>query len=304
MPYFYRAYGLSISSDFRLPPLPERAATALVDLTIRSGQLLAKPPMVPSKAWRAGLQAQFAQTDQHHLWLDWPPLITFVARHGNELIVDTAQTDDQVLSLFTLSEALGLILFQKGYFLLHGSAVRLSDGGVVFLGEPGAGKSTTVAAFAAKGAGVISDDMVCIRPGPAGDHTLIPAFSQVKIWQNSVDGLALPLDSMTPVREGVNKFSWHESFPFDEEPVPLKQLVVLLPPNTPGSITTPVLSSQVPVELLHHFPLPDALLNGLELKKCFEQSVAIARTTPLFRMSRPATFTDLYSFVDRLNATH
>jgi hypothetical protein len=303
MPYFYRAYGLSIASDFLLPPLPAGTPTTAVDLTIRRGQLPARPSFVPSKAYRAGINARFAQNEQNDLWLDWPPLITFMALNGNELIVDTDQTDEDVISLFTLSEALGLILFQKGYFLLHGSAIRIGNEGVVFLGEPGAGKSTTVAAFAGKGSGVISDDMVCIRPGLTGDHQLIPAFSQIKIWGNSVAGLQLHQESMTPVREGIDKFSWHASITFDEEAVPLNRIFVLLPPSEPGSIATPLPSSQVPVELLQHFPLPDALLCGKDLKDYFEKSVAIARTTPLFRMSRPADFTALHTFVDHLNAT-
>lgn len=303
MPYFYRAYGLSIASDFPLPPLPAGTPAAITDLTIRRSQLPTKPAFDGSKAYRAGINARFGQTEQNDLWLDWPPLITFMARNGNELIVDTSQTDDHVISLFTLSEALGLILFQRGYFLLHGSAIRIGDEGIVFLGEPGAGKSTTVAAFAGKGASVICDDMVCIRPDMTGNHQLIPAFSQIKIWGSSVAGLQLHQESMTPVREGIDKFSWHESITFNEEPIPLNRIFVLLPLNEPGSTVTPLPSSQVPVELLHHFPLPDALLSGKKLKDYFEKSAAIARTTPLFRMSRPADFTALYTFVDQLNAT-
>lgn len=303
MPYFYRAYGLSITSDFLLPPLPLCPYTTVTDLTIRRGQLPARPSFVSSKAYRAGINAQFAQVEQNQLWLNWPSLFTFMALNGNELIVDTNQTDDQLISLFILSEALGLILFQKGYFLLHGSAVRIGDEGVLFLGEPGAGKSTTVAAFAGKGFSVISDDMVCIRPGIAGNHQLIPAFSQIKIWESTVIGLQLQQQSMTPVREGMNKFSWHESTSFDEEAIPLNRIFVLLPPNEPGNVATPLPSSQVPVELLHHFPLPDALLAGEGLKDYFEKSVAIARNTPLFRMSRPADFTALHTFVDHLTAT-
>lgn len=302
--YFYKAFGLSIASDFLLPPLTAYPQpTAATDLIIKRGQLPQRPSFASSKAYRAGINAQFVQTESNDLWLDWPPLISFMAVNGNELIVETTQTDDHVISLFTLSEALGLILFQKGYFLLHGSAIRIGDAGVIFIGEPGAGKSTTVAAFAGKGYSVISDDMVCIKPSVTGDHQLIPAFSQIKIWESSVKGLQLHQETMTPVREGVDKFSWHESILFEEEAVPLKQIFVLLPPNEPGSGDAPIPSSQVPVELLHHFPLPDTLLTGEALKDYFKKSVAIARTTPLFRMSRPADFTTLYAFVDQLSAT-
>ena len=68
----------------------------------------------------------------------------------------------------------------------------------------------------------------------------------------------------------------------------------------PGTTTDPIPASQVPVELLHHFPLADALLEGASLADYFKKSVAIAKTIPLFRMSRPADFTALHAFVAHL----
>lgn len=300
--YYYQAYGLSIASEIPLPPL-RVTATTTADLTIKREELPESPPLESTKIYRAGLNAQFAQKGLDYLWLDWTPLVSFMALKGKELLVDTTQTDEDLVSLFTLSEALGLVLFQKGYFLLHGSAVRIGDKGVVFLGEPGAGKSTTIAACAQKGHTVISDDMVCIQVNKTGNLLLIPAFSQIKIWRNTVDGLRLHQEKMAPVREGVGKFSWHDSVKFEENAVPLTEIFVLLPPDEPGSTTNPLPASQVPVELLHHFPLADALLNGKPLEDYFKKSVAIAQTIPLFRMSRPANFTALYEFVAHLKST-
>lgn len=301
-PYYYKAYGLSIASEIPLPPL-KPTATTTVDLTIRREKLPESPPLDSTKIYRAALNARFAQKGPDCLWLDWSPLVSFMALEGKELLVDTTQTDEELVSLFTLSEALGLILFQKGLFLLHGSAVRIGNKGVVFLGEPGAGKSTTVAACVQKGYTVISDDMVCIHANETGNLLLIPAFSQLKIWQNTIDGLQLHQEKMAPVREGVDKFSWHDSIKFEENAVPLTEIFVLLPPNEPGSTTNPTPASQVPVELLHHFPLADALLNGKALENYFKKSVAIAQNIPLFRMSRPANFAALYVFVAHLKST-
>lgn len=302
-PYHYKAYGLSIASTIPLPPLKTTALTT-ANLTIRREKLPDSPPVSSTKIYRAGLNARFVQQGPDYLWLDWSPLVSFLALKGEELLVDTTQTDEDLVSLFTLSEAFGLILFQKGYFLLHGSAVRIGDMGVVFLGEPGAGKSTTVAACAQQGHSVISDDMVCIQVTEAGELLLIPAFPQVKIWQNAVDGLALRKEKMVPVREGVDKFSWHDSIEFEERTVPLTKIFVLLPPDETGSTTDLLPASQVPVELLHHFPLADALLNGKSLEDYFKKSVAIAQTIPLFRISRPADFTALRTFVAHLTSTY
>ena len=299
--YYYTAYGLRIGSEITLPLLKE-IQTNTVDLTIKLGRIPEILPLAPTKIHRAGLDAQFAQFGDR-LWLDWSPIISFVAIKGNELIVDTALTDEKILSLFILSEALGLILFQKGYFLLHGSAIQLNNKGIVFVGEPGAGKSTTVAAFAQKGVSIISDDMVCIRMNEIGKPSLIPAFPQIKIWEESVKGLQLSKDDLDVLRAGSTKFSWHESVAFEEEAVPLEQVFILGPPKGEEAEISRLAESERPIALLSYFPLPDLLLRGEQLKDHFEKSVAIARTTPIFRMSRPADFTKLHAFVDDMKIT-
>lgn len=299
--YYYTAYGLIIGSEIQLPPLTEIAPKP-VDVVIKRGVLPESPPLQPTKIYRAGLQANFAQNGPQQLWLHWG-ILSFMVVNGQELILDTTQTDEDLLSLFTLSEAIGLILFQRGYFLLHGSAIRLNDKGIVFLGEPGAGKSTTVAAFAQKGVSVISDDMVCIQVNKTEPSVLLPAFPQIKIWENAVDGLQLEKNGLTAVREGVNKFSWHESIVFDEKPVSLNQIFVLTAPNELTATTNQVPRHEIPIELLSYFPLADALLQGESLKDYFEKSITFAHSTPVVKMSRPADFSQLHAFVDDIKTT-
>ncbi|SFC61910.1 phosphoenolpyruvate carboxykinase (ATP) [Spirosoma endophyticum] len=299
--FYYTAYGLRIGSEISLPLLKE-IQTDTVDLTVKFGNISEIPPLAPTKIHRAGLDAQFAQSDGR-LWLDWSPIACFMAANGNELIVDTNQTDVKILSLFILSEALGLILFQNGYLLLHGSAIQLNNKGVVFVGEPGAGKSTTVAAFAQKGVSIISDDMVCIRIDEMGKPSLIPAFPQIKIWEKSVEGLQLSKNDLNVLRTGSTKFSWHESVSFEEAAVPLEQIFILSPPKGENTEISQLDKSEGPVALLSYFPLPDLLLRGGQLKDHFEKSVTIAQTTPIFRMSRPADFAKLYAFVDYMKTT-
>jgi hypothetical protein len=300
--YYYTAYGLTIGSEIPLSYLKEIEPVE-VDLTIKRGQLPPSPPWRETKLYRAGLQARLAHSGPDQVWLDWGPLGQFMALNGTELLVETTTTDESLLSLFTMSEAVGLLLFQRGYFLLHGSAIQINDKGIVFVGQPGAGKSTTVAAFANRGVRIMSDDLVCIRVNEQGKPTLIPAFSQIKIWEKSVDGLQILKDDLDLVREGANKFSWHESVSFEENSIPLEQVFVLTPTDQSAGTISEVPLSQRPIELLSYFPLPDSLLQGEALKDHFEKSIQIANTTPLYKLSRPANFAKLYEFVDYLKTT-
>lgn len=300
--HFYTAYGLTIGSEIPLSYV-KRIEPTQTTLTIRRGKLPPAPNWQETKLYRAGLQAQIAYQEPNQIWLNWGSLGQFMALNGNELVVETTTTDEGLLSLFTMSEAVGLLLFQRGDFLLHGSAIQLHHKGVVFVGQPGAGKSTTVAAFANRGVRIMSDDMVCIRIDERGKPTLIPAFSQIKVWENSVDGLQIIKGELELVREGANKFSWHESVSFEENAVPLEQIFVLTPTGESAGTVSEVPMSQRPIQLLSYFPLPDSLLQGESLKDHFEKSVRIARTTSLYTLSRPATFAKLYEFVNYLKTT-
>ncbi|GAB3943448.1 hypothetical protein GCM10028805_09700 [Spirosoma harenae] len=296
---YYTAYGLSIGSEISLPPLIEKMSGP-IDVLIRRGKLPISKTKRLSKIYRAGFQAHFAQNGFQELWLHWEPLMSFMAINGSELVIDTALIDENLVSLFTLSEAIGLILFQRGYFLLHGSAIQINNRGAVFLGEPGAGKSTTAAAFAQKDVSVVSDDLVCISIDESGQPFLIPAFSQIKVWQTVVDGLQLAKNELVPVREGTTKYSWHKPGIFTESAVPLERIFIL---NQSRKSEWPMMQlpkHQVPIALLRHFPLPDSLLEGKVLKDYFDNSVALAHSVALFNMNRPADFANLQAFADEL----
>jgi len=79
------------------------------------------------------------------LWLVWPP---------------ESSLEDAVSYL--LGPVFGLLLRLRGVTCLHASAVSIDDGCVLFVGAEGAGKSTTAAAFAQLGFGVMSDDVAAL----------------------------------------------------------------------------------------------------------------------------------------------
>jgi hypothetical protein len=55
-----------------------------------------------------------------------------------------------------------------GELLLHGSSVRLASKAVAFLARSGGGKSTLAYAFVRRGASLLSDDVLPVRPETAG----------------------------------------------------------------------------------------------------------------------------------------
>jgi len=73
----------------------------------------------------------------------------------------------------------------RGVTCLHASAVAFEDRSVAFVGQTGAGKSTTAAAFAQQGYGVISDDIVALVERAGALHVM-PAYPHLCLWPESV----------------------------------------------------------------------------------------------------------------------
>jgi hypothetical protein len=198
-----QAYGVNIHSDFPLPELLQGGDEA--DIYIQKGKLKL-PPLEPTSINRQGIEALFGGTTQE-AYLRWSGIATLLAKDGTTLIVEPGSDniDPQLLNLYILSEALGIILYQKGLFLLHASAIKIGEQVVIFAGTPGAGKSTTAAAFAQCGYTVLADDMVAMSLDSAGKIMVYPAFSQIKIWPSAVKGLGYNPSSLPPLFSGSRK---------------------------------------------------------------------------------------------------
>jgi hypothetical protein len=125
----------------------------------------------------------------------------WLGRNGQSLwaVWPATSTMEDVAS-YLLGPVFGLLLRLRGVTCLHASAVSVDNRCIAFVGEEGAGKSTTAAAFARQGFGVISDDVVALVESPEGLQAL-PGYPHLCLWQDSVEMLygtaeALPQLSM------------------------------------------------------------------------------------------------------------
>jgi len=105
---------------------------------------------------------------RENIWATWPPA---------SCIENTAS--------YLLGPILGLLLRLRGVTCLHASAVAFEDRSVAFVGQTGSGKSTTAAAFAQQGYGVISDDIVALEEREGALHVM-PAYPHLCLWPESV----------------------------------------------------------------------------------------------------------------------
>ena len=98
-------------------------------------------------------------------------------------------------STYLLGPVLGFVLRRRGVTPLHGSAVCIDDSAFVIAGPAGAGKSTTAAALALRGAPVLCEDIAALQEAD-GQFFVQPGYPRVCLWPDAVEKLLGSKDSL------------------------------------------------------------------------------------------------------------
>jgi hypothetical protein len=136
---------------------------------------------------------------------------------------------------YLLGPVLAFVLRLKGRVPLHASAVVVRDRALLFVGDAGAGKSTTAAAFATLGHAVLSDDIVAVMQTARGPAAC-PAYPRLSLWADSASALlggpALPAYSETYDKGYLDLEAAGLAFRHDPAPI---DAVFVLEPLAPGA---------------------------------------------------------------------
>lgn len=211
----YSAFGLTIASDIELPELP--VADAAPDVFVRVSQL--GEPLAP-EGWRID-----ATPSEAHGWA--PAAGGFAVRQGSEILVEPApDADERAIRMAIVGPLLGVILSQRGRFVLHASTVVVDGRAVAFAGPSGRGKSTVTAAMTSAGHDIIADDMTVID-FPGDVPVVQPAFPRVKLWPDSAEAFAEDADALPLIHPERTKRSLEFRDNFHAAPVPLARCYLL-----------------------------------------------------------------------------
>lgn len=265
--YKFKIYGLVMEAPVKVIGLKKAEPEHQVDVTVIFQKLDNLPIFKKTYLKRKGLDGTLGwhQNEPNSTYLNWGEKITFKIIGDHTIIIDTEETDLDFISLFLNSEAIGFILFNKGYLLIHASAITLPNGkGVLFMGHPGDGKSTTTAAFVKQNCNIIADDMVAITFIDDKPY-FVPSFPQIKIWETTVRNLNYQSTEIKPIIEGQGKYAYYNEDLFDEALVPLDTIY-----NLGADKEEIQLGMKTSMDVFYHCSLPDEeFLKGEKLKNYF-----------------------------------
>jgi hypothetical protein len=193
----YSLFGLQISSEILLPVPPVTGrANVRADCVVRRAAVgaIAVPegPVIATKYREDGTVQSVRHQGKHGQWICNREIGTFhiSADASQVMIFAEPEADDQLLSMMVLGQIAVFLLHHRGLPCLHASAVRTLYGTAAFLGVHGQGKSTMAACFLRRGAELLTDDVLPVRPGPEGVMAG-PSVPIMKMWPQTVsEGLA------------------------------------------------------------------------------------------------------------------
>lgn len=170
----YRLYGLTVETPFPLPGAPFDSASGERADVVVTWESLGRPEYrwqtVHAPDHRS--QPEVGHTDAGEICMAW-------GDEGDEMlwVISTDRTHVRLFCIedhlvfapaMTVGMVLGVLLQSRGVLCLHGSAVRWNACSIAILGPSGAGKSTLTAALVARGAPLLTDDLLAIRQTTGG----------------------------------------------------------------------------------------------------------------------------------------
>jgi hypothetical protein len=229
----YSIYGLHLDADLAIPGLSlctdSHAADVRIHLTpAASEQTIAST--IEHEWYRSPSLTIFTSADDGGFRVRHPDGVEFlIDRLGREVRANwppTSTLDD--VALYLTGPVLGFLLRLRGVVALHASVVAIDDEAVAFVGPAGAGKSTTAAAFTARGYPVLTEDVAALFK--EGDSFgIYPGYPHIGLWPDSVSMLFGSPDALPVFAAGWDKrcLALTETSSFVGRPLRLRAIYLL-----------------------------------------------------------------------------
>ncbi|MCU1335642.1 MAG: hypothetical protein JWO19_1223 [Bryobacterales bacterium] len=218
----YTAYGLHISSEVPLleflagDPLGDAAADVLVRYGIGEDWI----GDVTDREYHLAIEHREAR-----FW--FKEVGGFVVRDGKTIeLMPIPGADESLIRLYIEGMVMAMLLYQRGFCVLHASVVDIDGHAVAFLGHVGAGKSSLAAALQARGHAVISDDNAAVRVA-AGQATVEPAYPFLKLFPEIASSLGYRTDQLRVLHSSQKKVAGVVAGKFAAKARRLERLYIL-----------------------------------------------------------------------------
>ena len=283
--YSYFAFGQGIHSDLLLPEFTAAQIEGEVFIRLKSTDFRPRFNKISQP---------YFKMSQEEAVLSLESVGTFLIQEGREIVIIPApEADIRRIRRYIVGTAMAILLYQRGYLILHASSVNIDDQAVAFLGFSGSGKSSTAAALYTRGYGVLADDLAVVEM--IDDKPVVhPGFPQLKLSLESAEAIGCDVDASMLLDDVDEKYGYRLDHGFTNTPLPL-QRIYLLEENPQAGIE--LLSQQTSVIKFIGLSIP-TLWTQLKDPNHFMQCVNLAKLVPTYSLKRNSKIQNLPKFAE------
>jgi hypothetical protein len=287
----YSVYGLRIHADIACPELPlHPQPDGNPDVTIR---------LLPAlNGTSESVESGGYEVRPGAFRLVVKGVGRYLVEDGKRISIEpSAGSSADEVRLFLLGSVIGALLYQRGLFPLHGSAVETRWGAMIFVGAQGIGKSTLAAQFYRRGYRLLSDD-VCAVTGGDGGLQVLPALSHFRLCADAYERLAPALDA----RFNVDKFVVPMREGYCSAASPLKAIHILADQEDGDAQFEIIRGFDRVQRLLENLYRPQYLKGQETQSDLMRLAGKIAQDTPMVKFSRKRDAERINGMIDFLEA--
>lgn len=212
--YFYKIYGLCVKSDIPLQGLIFK--TNHPDIIIHWDETIENIDHKNTTINQVKYNIPFM----------WENEVVFRVIDGKKILINSnTNLDNKLLRSLILGPGMGILLHQRGFLVLHGSAINLNGIAVAFLGPSGCGKSTICTGLTKKGHSLIADDVLCVKL-ENNNLKIYPSVPRIKLREDVLNHLTDSKDTLIEIPE-IHKYDYNVGQNFSFQPLTLQKIYIL-----------------------------------------------------------------------------
>jgi hypothetical protein len=210
--------GVVLETEIVFPELLEHHTEQKVDFTVAYAK-------VPEQLTQVKENRILVQTSFNgEVLFSVPGIAKFHVRADKKIsieLLDTGRKSDA--EKYILTFIFGVISYLKGFFPLHGGGIIHDGKAILFSGDCGIGKSTTIAGLNKRGFLSIGDDIsnLFMHNGKVFMH---PCFPRFKLWEDSLELIGESKEEGYPLLSKTNKLLVPVKSAFTSLPIEVKQI--------------------------------------------------------------------------------
>jgi len=276
----YSAYGLGISSEIEIPELQTADSGTEIQIRFEDCEYQSSLNIGDQPYWRI---------NRKEAVLSFGGVGTFHILEGREIaVMPASNANPSVIRQYIIGTGMAILLYQRGYLVLHASSVLIGASAIALVGIPGSGKSSIAAAMSTLGYDVITDDVAVIDTD-TDPPSLFSGHHQIRLSSEPAEVLGYNPDDEYPSLDVYGKHCYQIPNRLPQGPVPLGQLYSISEGQEMLINRIPPQSAVIDL-ILHSIPTRWSLP---EEEQHFAQCMDIAKRIPLFSLQRSSEVREL-----------